>query len=153
MTTHFPSAIAARAARQWWVIDATDMPLGRLSTEAARLLSGKSKPTWTPFIDTGDFVVIVNCEKAALTGRKNERKVYISHTGYPGGYREQVAGDLREKNPVRMVEEAIRGMLPKTRLGRAMGKKLKVYVGADHPHAAQSPQVVDVRARRAAKRA
>ena len=151
MSTHFPSATAARAAQHWWILDATDVPLGRLSSEAAKLLTGKTKPTWTPFLDTGDFVVVVNCEKAALTGRKEQRKLYISHTGYPGGFKAQAAERLRASNPVRMVEGAIRGMLPKTRLGRAMAKKLKVYAGPDHPHAAQSPQVLDVKARQAVK--
>lgn len=151
MSTHFPSATAARAARQWWILDATDVPLGRLASEAAKVLAGKTKPTWTPFLDTGDFVVVVNCEKAALTGRKEQRKLYISHTGYPGGFKAQPAERLRAGNPVRMVEGAIRGMLPKTRLGRAMAKKLKVYAGPDHPHGAQAPQAMDVKARQAVK--
>jgi large subunit ribosomal protein L13 len=152
MTTHFPTMVAARAAQQWWIVDATDIPLGRLSTEVARRLTGKSKPTWTPFTDTGDFVVVVNCEKAALTGRKEQGKTYISHTGYPGGFSEVTAASLRSKNPRKMVEEAIRGMLPKTRLGRAMAKKLKVYVGPEHPHVAQAPQAIpmsDIRRSRA----
>ncbi len=144
MTTHFPSTVAANAARRWWVLDASDVPLGRLATIAAGHLSGKNKAVWTPFIDTGDFVVIVNCEKAVLTGRKEQRKIYRYHTGYPGGFRETPAAKLRARNPVYMVEEAVRGMLPKTRLGRAMGKKLKVYAGGEHPHFAQAPQSVDL---------
>ena|SRR5436190_19582358 len=150
MSTHFPSADAARAARQWWIVDATDVPLGRLSSAAAQVLAGKNKATWTPFLDTGDFVVVINCEKAALTGRKEQRKIYIHHTGYPGGFQEESAERLRARNPVQMVEEAIRGMLPKTKLGRAMGKKLKVYAGPAHPHGAQAPRVLDVRAAQAA---
>jgi large subunit ribosomal protein L13 len=144
MTTYFPSADTALGARQWWVIDAAELPLGRVATQAARLLTGKHKATWTPFIDTGDFVVIVNCERAGLTGRKELRKTYIHHSGYPGGFKEIAAGKLRAKNPVYMVEEAVRGMLPKTRLGRAMSKKLKVYVGGAHPHVAQNPRPVDL---------
>ena len=144
MTTHFPSTVAAQASRRWWILDATDVPLGRLSTIAARILTGKNKATWTPFIDTGDFVVIVNCEKAALTGRKELNKIYRYHTGYPGGFKETAAGKLRARNPVHMVEEAVRGMVPKTRLGRAMSKKLKVYAGPDHPHTAQQPRKIEV---------
>ena len=146
MSTHFPSADAARAARQWWILDATGIPLGRLSSVAAQVLSGKTKATWTPFIDTGDFVVVINCEKAALTGRKEQGKIYRFHTGYPGGFQEETAERLRARNPVHMVEEGIRGMLPKTKLGRAMGKKLKVYAGSMHPHEAQAPRTLDVRA-------
>lgn len=150
MSTPFPTVEAAQSQRQWWIIDATDCTLGRVSTIAARILSGKNKASFTPFIDTGDFVVVVNCEKARLTGRKETDKIYRWHTGYPGGFRERAAGKLRADSPVRMVEEAIRGMLPKTRLGRAMSKKLKVYAGPAHPHVAQNPQPVDVaNARRA----
>lgn len=144
MPTPFPTTDAARAQRQWWILDATDCTLGRLSTIAARLLSGKNKASFTPFIDTGDFVIVVNCEKAKLTGRKEQDKLYRWHTGYPGGFKERAAEKLRADNPVRLVEEAIRGMLPKTKLGRAMGKKLKVYAGASHPHVAQTPQPVDL---------
>ncbi len=150
MTTMFPTVEAARDQRQWWIIDATGCTLGRLSTIAARLLMGKNKPVFTPFVDTGDFVVVINCEQARLTGRKESDKIYRWHTGYPGGFRERAAGKLRAEQPVHMVEEAIRGMLPKNKLGRAMSKKLKVYVGAEHPHVAQNPQAVDVsNARRA----
>ena len=144
MTTPFPTVESARAQRQWWILDATDCTLGRLSTIAARLLSGKNKTNYTPFIDTGDFVIVVNCERAKLTGRKEQDKIYRWHTGYPGGFKERAAEKLRTDNPVRLVEEAIRGMLPKTKLGRAMGKKLKVYAGTSHPHVAQTPQSVDL---------
>ena len=148
MSTHFPSADAARAARQWWILDATGVPLGRLSSVAAQILSGKTKATWTPFLDTGDFVVVINAEKAALTGRKEQGKVYIHHTGYPGGFQAESAERLRARKPSALVQKAILGMLPKTKLGRAMGKKLKVYAGAIHPHGAQAPRAIDVKAPR-----
>ena len=125
--------------RQWHVIDAGGMVLGRVATEAARLLQGKHKPTYTPFLDTGDHVIVINAATVKLTGRKEEQKLYRRHSGYEGGLSEVRAKDLRQKNPVRLVEEAIRGMLPKTKLGDAMYRKLKVYRGADHPHAAQKP--------------
>lgn len=126
--------------RQWHVIDAEDLVLGRIATDAARLLQGKHKAVYTPFIDTGDHVVIVNAAKVRLTGRKEEQKLYRYHSGYEGGVRQERAKDLRKKNPVRMVEEAVRGMLPKTKMGEAMWRKLKVYADATHPHQAQRPQ-------------
>lgn len=130
---------AGSVAREWHVIDAGGMVLGRIATEASRLLQGKHKPVYTPHIDTGDHVVIVNAAKVKLTGRKEEQKLYRYHSGYEGGLREERAKDVRQKNPVRLVEEAVRGMLPKTKMGDAMWRKLKVYAGADHPHAAQKP--------------
>ena len=133
---------AGSVQRQWHVIDADDMVLGRVATEAARLLQGKHKAVYTPHIDTGDHVVIVNAARVRLTGRKEEQKIYRYHSGYEGGLREERAKDVRQKNPVRLVEEAVRGMLPKTKLGEAMWRKLKVYAGADHPHAAQKPKAV-----------
>jgi large subunit ribosomal protein L13 len=144
VSTYFPTTESARASRKWVLIDATGLTLGRMATAAARILMGKHRSTWTPFLDAGDFVVIVNCEKAVLTGRKAERKLYRHHTGYPGGLKEVAAGDLRKDNPVRMVELAVCGMLPKTRLGRAMAKKLKVHAGPEHPHAAQQPETLDL---------
>ena len=126
--------------RQRHVIDAEGRVLGRVATEAARLLQGKHKPVYTPHLDTGDHVVIVNAANIRLTGRKEEQKLYRYHSGYEGGLREERAKDVRQKNPVRLVEEAVRGMLPKTKLGEAMWRKLKVYSGADHPHAAQKPR-------------
>src|SRR5687767_6049252 len=129
---------------RWHVIDADGQVLGRVATAAARLLQGKHKPTYTPFIDTGDHVVIVNAAKVKLTGRKDEQKIYRRHSGYEGGLREERAKVVRKANPVRLVEEAIRGMLPKTRLGDAMYRKLKVYAGPDHPHAAQKPSEIKV---------
>jgi large subunit ribosomal protein L13 len=136
---------ARSVQRQWHVIDAEAMVLGRVATEAARLLQGKHKAVYTPHIDTGDHVVIVNAGKVRLTGRKEEQKVYRYHSGYEGGLREERAKDVRQKNHVRLVEEAVRGMLPKTKLGEAMWRKLKVYAGGEHPHAAQKPTAVKLR--------
>jgi large subunit ribosomal protein L13 len=133
---------AGSVQRQWHVIDAEDVVLGRVATEAARLLQGKHKPVYTPHIDTGDHVVVVNAARVRLTGRKEEQKLYRYHSGYEGGMREERAKDVRQKNPVRLVEEAVRGMLPKTKLGEAMWRKLKVYSGGEHPHAAQKPKAV-----------
>lgn len=139
---------AGRAAsvreRQWHVIDAKGQVLGRVATRAARLLQGKHKPTWTPYLDMGDHVVVVNAADVRLTGQKEEQKLYRTHSGYEGGLREERAKIVRVRKPVRMVEEAIRGMLPKTKLGDAMYRKLKVYASADHPHAAQKPQTLEV---------
>jgi large subunit ribosomal protein L13 len=130
---------AGSVQRQWHVIDAEDAVLGRIATEAARLLQGKHKAVYTPYIDTGDHVIIVNAAKVRLTGRKEEQKLYRYHSGYEGGLREERAKDVRQRNPIRLVEEAVRGMLPKTKMGEAMYRKLKVYPGGDHPHAAQLP--------------
>ena len=129
---------------KWHVIDAGGQVLGRVATLAARLLQGKHKPTYTPFIDTGDHVVIVNAEKVKLTGRKEEQKIYRRHSGYEGGLREERAKIVRQARPVRIVEEAVHGMLPKTTLGAAMYRKLKVYAGPDHPHTAQKPSTREV---------
>ncbi|GAA1207443.1 50S ribosomal protein L13 [Prauserella alba] len=126
--------------RAWHVIDAQDVVLGRLATEVATLLRGKHKPTYAPHVDTGDFVIIVNAEKVALTGNKREQKFAYRHSGYPGGLRKQSFGELLDNKPERLLEKTIKGMLPKNKLGRAMGKKLKVYAGPNHPHAAQNPQ-------------
>ncbi|SMO79490.1 50S ribosomal protein L13 [Melghirimyces algeriensis] len=131
--------------RKWYVVDATDLPLGRLATEVATLLRGKHKPEYTPHVDTGDFVVVINASKVHLTGKKPAKKVYYRHSGYPGGIKSITAGELREKNPQRMIELAVRGMLPKNILGRKQLKKLKVYAGSEHPHQAQQPQEWEVR--------
>jgi large subunit ribosomal protein L13 len=125
--------------KKWHVIDAEGQILGRLATRAARLLTGKDKPIYTPFLDTGDYVIIVNAEKIKLTGNKLTEKMYRSHTGYPGGLKETPAVVLLSKDPGKLVREAVIGMLPKTKLGRAMRKKLKVYPGPQHPHEAQQP--------------
>jgi large subunit ribosomal protein L13 len=142
MRTVIPAA--AGVEKRWHVIDADGKVLGRVATAAARLLMGKHKPAYTPFIDFGDHVIIVNAEKVKLTGRKEEQKLYRYHSGYEGGLREERAKDLRQKNAVRLVEEAVRGMLPKTKLGDAMGRKLKVYKGDKHPHIAQKPAKLEV---------
>jgi large subunit ribosomal protein L13 len=137
-------ASAQRADSRWHVIDAEGQVLGRVSTIAARLLQGKHKATYTPFIDTGDHVIVVNADKVKLTGRKEDQKIYRHHSGYEGGLREERAGVLRKRRPIRLVEEAVRGMLPKTKMGDAMYRKLKVYAGAEHPHASQQPQKIEV---------
>lgn len=126
--------------RDWVVIDATDVVLGRLASHAAALLRGKHKPTFAPHMDMGDFVIVVNAEKIALTGQKLEKKLAYRHSGYPGGLTATSYVEMLEKHPTRAVEKAIRGMLPKNSLGRAQIKKLKVYAGAEHPHAAQQPK-------------
>jgi len=130
--------------RRWVVIDANDRPLGRVATRAASLLRGKHRPEFTPNQDTGDFVVVINAAKVKLTGAKEIDKVYHRHTEYPGGIRSTTAGKLRQTRPERLVETAIRGMLPKNRLGRRLITKLKVYGGAEHPHSAQRPEPVNV---------
>ncbi|WP_127819311.1 50S ribosomal protein L13 [Microbacterium sp. CPCC 204701] len=130
---------AGEAQREWLVIDATDVVLGRLASHAAALLRGKHKATFAPHVDMGDFVIIVNAEKVALTGQKLEQKKAYRHSGYPGGLKSVTYSELLEKNPVRAVEKAVRGMLPKNTLGRDQLSKLKVYRGAEHPHAAQKP--------------
>jgi large subunit ribosomal protein L13 len=137
-------ASAKRADTKWHVIDASGKVLGRVATVTVRLLQGMHKASYTPFIDTGDHVVIINAGSVKLTGRKEEQKVYRRHSGYEGGLREERAVDVRKRQPVRLVEEAVRGMLPKTKMGDAMYRKLKVYAGADHPHAAQQPQKIEV---------
>ena len=131
--------------RKWFVIDAKDVVLGKLATTAASILAGKLKPIYTPFLDTGDHVVVINAEKVHLSGRKEEDKFYHHHTGYPGGIKSIAAGDVRKRNPARIIEDAIKGMLPKTKLGRAMYTKLKVYAGEKHPHQAQKPQPLSVK--------
>jgi large subunit ribosomal protein L13 len=137
-------ASARTVESRWHVIDADAQVLGRIASTAARLLQGKHKPAYTPFIDTGDHVVVINAARVKLTGRKDDQKVYRAHSGYEGGLREERAKIVRAKNPARLVEEAVRGMLPKTKLGDAMYRKLKVYAGADHPHAAQKPTRIEV---------
>ena len=135
---------AKESSRQWHIIDAKGQVLGRLASRAARLLQGKHKPEWSPFLDQGDHVVVINAATVRLTGRKEEQKIYRQHSGYEGGLREERAKIVRQKHPVRLVEEAVHGMLPKTKLGQAMYRKLKVYASADHPHAAQKPARYEV---------
>ncbi len=149
MSTYTPKA--SEIDRNWVVIDADGLVLGRLATEVANLLRGKHKPTYAPHIDTGDHVVIINADKVVLTSNKAEKKMVYRHSGYPGGIKEQTYADLLAKKPEDAVRNTIKGMLPKTRLGRAQLKKLKVYAGPTHPHAAQQPQVLELaHARRSA---
>ena len=136
------SANAATVTKEWVVIDATNEVLGRLASQIAKILRGKNKPGYTPHVDCGDYVIVVNAEKVKLTGDKLTEKVYVRHTGYPGGQRFATAQDYLKKKPEFVIEEAVRGMLPKTRLGEAIFKNLKVNAGAEHPHAAQNPKAI-----------
>jgi large subunit ribosomal protein L13 len=131
--------------RKWHVIDAEGQTLGRLATEIARLLRGKNKPQYTPHVDTGDFVVVVNAEKVVVTGKKAEQKIYYRHTGYPGGLRETSYEVMLERKPTEILRKAVRGMMPRTRLGRQQFRKLKIYAGPEHPHEAQSPEPYEVK--------
>jgi large subunit ribosomal protein L13 len=142
MRTYSPKA--GDVTREWYVIDATDVVLGRLATQAATLLRGKHKPTFAPHVDTGDFVIIVNADKVALTGTKRDDKMAYSHSGYPGGLRATSYAELLDENPRKAVEKAVKGMLPHNKLGRQAIKKLKVYAGPEHPHAAQKPQTFEI---------
>ena len=139
MSTYFPKV--SEISRRWFVVDAQDQALGRLASHVANLLAGKLKPTWVPFMDMGDHVIIINAEKVKLTGKKLEQKMYYRYSGFPGGMKSVSAHDLKAKRPDRMVEIAVKGMLPKNKLGRTMASKLKVYAGATHPHTAQQPEV------------
>ena len=138
MSTYFPKQ--GEIVRKWYVIDASGQTLGRLASRAARILMGKNSPRYTPFIDAGDHVVVINCDKVKLTGLKAGAKVYRHYTGFPGGLREEEFTKRLQRKPELIVQDAILGMLPKSKLGRAMGKKLKVYKGEQHPHAAQKPE-------------
>lgn len=153
MSTYFPSGDTLADNRKWYVVDAAGQTVGRLATEVARVLTGKNKPQYTPFMDTGDHVIVINASKAVFKGSKNEQKVYRRHTLYPGGLREISVRDQFEKHPERVIELAVKGMLPKTKLGRAMAKKLKVYAAAEHPHAAQRPEPLQLEGRAAAQKA
>lgn len=128
--------------REWVVIDATDQVLGRVAAKAAHILKGKHKPQYTPHVDTGDFVIIVNADKIRMTGTKATSKEYYRHSGFPGGLKMETFAEAMQKHPERVIEHAVKGMLPKNTLGRAMGMKLKVYAGAEHPHAAQQPREI-----------
>ena len=130
--------------REWLLVDAEDMVLGRLATQVAQILKGKTKPTYTPHVDVGDFVVVINADKVRLTGKKADQKNYYSHSGYQGGLKETSFKQMLEKHPERIIEKAVKGMLPKNTLGRAMGMKLKVYAGSEHPHAAQNPRKIEL---------
>ena len=131
--------------RKWYVIDAEGQTLGRLATEIARILRGKNKPQYTPHVDVGDFVVVINAERVVVTGRKAEQKVYRRHSGYPGGMKETSYARMMERKPTEILRKAVYGMMPKTRLARQQFRKLKIYAGPEHPHAAQNPQRLEVR--------
>ena len=138
-------ASPATIERKWYVIDAQGQTLGRLSSEIAKILRGKNKPTYTPFIDTGDNVIVVNAEKVKVTGKKLEQKIYYKHSDYPGGMRETTLKEMLEKKPTDVITLAVKGMLPKGPLGRSMIEKLHVYAGAEHPHAAQKPEALEIK--------
>jgi len=142
MKTYF--AKKGEVPRRWLIIDAEDQILGRLASRVARILSGKEKPVFTSHVDTGDFVVVVNAEKVRLTGQKLDKKVYYRHSGFPGGIKSMTARELLERKPERVIKSAVKGMLPKSRLGTSMLGKLKIYAGAEHPHEAQKPEKIEL---------
>lgn len=144
MSTYFPSGKGLAENRKWYVVDAAGQTVGRLATEIASMLTGKRNPRWTPFMDMGDHVIVINASRAVFKGSKAEQKVYRRHTLYPGGLREVSVKEQFEKHPERIIESAVKGMLPKTKLGKAMAKKLKVYRDANHPHAAQQPEPLEI---------
>lgn len=143
MSTYFPSGKGLAENRKWHVVDAAGKTVGHLASEVAAILSGKRNPKWTPFLDMGDHVIVVNARRAMFTGSKATGKIYRRHTLYPGGLRETTVTEMFAKHPERVIELAVKGMLPKTKLGKAMAKKLKVYADAEHPHAAQQPQPLE----------
>lgn len=138
---------AGEVERNWYVVDAAGVTLGRLSSRVARLLMGKHKATYAPHLDVGDFVIVVNADRVVLTGRKEEQKIYYRHSGHPGNLKSETAGELRRRQPTRLVENAVKGMLPKSRLGRRQLRKLKIYAGPEHPHAAQQPTALEAAAK------
>ncbi len=141
---HFTTKHANEATvqRNWYVVDGTNQTVGRMSAKIASVLRGKNKPYFTPHVDCGDFVIVINCDKVKFSGNKAEDKIYINFSGYPGGKKEEAAGDLLKRRPEAVIERAVKGMLPKNRLGRKMFKKLFVYTGSEHPHTAQKPQTL-----------
>ena len=134
----------AEVERKWYVVDADGKTLGRLASEVASVLRGKNKPTYTPHVDCGDYVIVINAEKVVVTGKKRSNKIYKKHTGYPGGLREITFDKLQQKKPEEIIRHAVKGMLPDGKLGRQMFKKLKVYAGAEHPHTAQKPETLEI---------
>ena len=144
MSTYFPSGKGLADSRKWLVVDAKGKTVGRLATEVARIISGKNNPAWTPFMDMGDHCVVINARHAIFKGSKNDQKVYRHHTLFPGGLREISVKEMFDKKPERVTELAVKGMLPKTKLGKAMAKKLKVYADAEHKHAAQKPETIEL---------
>lgn len=151
MSTYFPSGAGLAQKRKWLLVDAAGKTVGHLASEVAQILTGKRNPKWTPFMDMGEHVIVVNASKAVFTGSKATGKVYRWHTLYPGGMREKSVTEMFAKNPEKVVELAVKGMLPKNKLGKAMAKKLKVYGSADHPHTAQQPQPIELPSRKTAK--
>ncbi len=144
MSTYFPSGKNLAEKRKWFIVDAKGKTVGRLSTEIAKILTGKNKPIWTPFLDMGDHVVVINARHAVFKGSKNDQKNYYSHSGYPGGLKTTSVKKMFETKPEQIIERAVKGMVPSTKLGRAMFKKLKVYADAEHPHAAQNPEPIEI---------
>ena len=144
MSTYFPSGKDLAGKRKWYVVDAAGKTVGHLASEVASILTGKRNPAWTPFMDMGDHVIVINARKAVLKGSKMDQKMYRHHTLYPGGLREFTVKEMFEKKPERILELAIKGMLPKNKLGKAMAKKLKVYADAEHNHAAQKPEAIEI---------
>ena len=144
MSTYFPSGKDLAGRRKWFVIDASGQTVGHLASEVASILTGKRSPQWTPFLDMGDHVIVINARKAVFKGNKAEQKLYRHHTLYPGGLRQITAKEMMAKRPERVIELAIKGMLPKNKLGKAMAKKLKIYADAEHPHSAQRPQAFEI---------
>jgi large subunit ribosomal protein L13 len=151
MSTYFPSGEGLAQGRKWYVVDAAGKTVGHLASEVAAVLTGKRNPKWTPFLDMGDHVIVVNARKAMFTGSKATAKLYRRHTLYPGGLRTTTVTEMFAKHPERVIEFAVKGMLPKTKLGKAMAKKLKVYADAEHPHAAQLPQPLEFPSRNSQK--
>src|SRR5205085_4904458 len=148
MSTYFPSGTGLADNRKWHLVDAAGQPVGRLATEIAAVLTGKRNPKWTPFLDMGDHVIVINARKAMFTGSKATGKVYSRHTLYPGGLRQTSVTEMFAKHPERVIELAVKGMLPKTKLGKAMVRKLKVYADAEHPHTAQQPVILNFPSRK-----
>ncbi len=144
MKTYFPSGKGLAENRKWYLVDAKGKTLGRISTEIARILTGKHKPDWTPFLDMGDHVVVINARHVVLKGTKIDQKNYYSHSGYPGGLKTTSVKRMLKNKPEQVLERSIKGMVPKTKLGRAMVKKLKVYADAEHPHGAQNPEPLEI---------
>lgn len=144
MKTFSPTAEEAKASREWWVVDATGQTLGRLASEIAKILRGKHKPTFSPHVDGGDFVIVTNCERIVVTGNKLDSVHYYRHSRYPGGLKSRSMREQLQLFPERVIYEAVKGMMPKTKLGRAQMKKLRVYAGDEHPHEAQKPTVLEL---------
>lgn len=144
MKTYSPNADEAKASREWWVVDASGKTLGRLASEIAKILRGKHKPTFSTHVDNGDFVIVTNCERVAVTGNKLDNVHYYRHSRYPGGLKSRTMREQMKRFPDRVIYEAVKGMMPKTRLGRAQMKKLRIYAGSEHPHVAQQPSPLEL---------